>query len=398
MVAIVHCTAGRRDALARVLSHGFASPRSDLHRRSWLASRSLFWRKSYPRKLCPSRRAMATVLEKLPPLYPPFRFSSAEEDLHRGAYPKPRNYRFLKRLGLKTILSLVPDPPDLGDFITDNPHVNVIHIRVDKPKDNVPLSFQKAATILSVIIDPVNLPMYVHCLDGTIVVGTVIMCLRKLQGWPLSSSILEYTRSLRDGVIGSEESEFVEKFNGEVELKERLPRWLWNGVTIRKHPTLKLKFSSPLQVPAQAPAAGGPAQSSPPLSQSTPSNPPFHQQLQQPATQGSIPSLNRTSSHALTFDVGTIPTNGSVSALALAQGSTQPMNPTHSNDYFGKYSIPVVDSPFQRDPRATAALPSPEQEARQPLAVDDDDDDDAEVSMMVQALALEAYTPRTASK
>ena len=47
----------------------------------------------------------------LPPLVPPLRFSQVEEGVYRGAYPSLINQRFLTRLGLRTIVSLLPEPP-----------------------------------------------------------------------------------------------------------------------------------------------------------------------------------------------------------------------------------------------------------------------------------------------
>ena len=47
----------------------------------------------------------------LPPLVPPLRFSQVEEGMYRGAYPSLVNQRFLTRLGLRTIVSLLPEPP-----------------------------------------------------------------------------------------------------------------------------------------------------------------------------------------------------------------------------------------------------------------------------------------------
>jgi tyrosine-protein phosphatase OCA6 len=46
-----------------------------------------------------------------PPLVPPLRFSLVEEGVYRGAYPSLINLRFLHRLGLRSIISLLPEPP-----------------------------------------------------------------------------------------------------------------------------------------------------------------------------------------------------------------------------------------------------------------------------------------------
>ncbi|KAJ3148766.1 hypothetical protein HDU89_004616 [Geranomyces variabilis] len=178
------------------------------------------------------------------PLYPPFRYGMVEEDLYRGAYPKPRNHAFLARLGLRTILSLTPDPanPSLAAFCAAN-RVTPLHVRVDKPKDHIPLSFAKTAQILSILVDPRHHPLFVHCLDGASVTAAVIMCLRRLQCWTMAPILAESTRYHKEGVIGAEEAEFVEKFNAEIELGPRLPRWLWGGsVSFKKHPSLRIKM------------------------------------------------------------------------------------------------------------------------------------------------------------
>ncbi|CAG8435566.1 2249_t:CDS:2 [Scutellospora calospora] len=183
----------------------------------------------------------------LPPLIPPFRYAIVEDEVYRGAYPKNRNHRFLKRLKLKTMLSLIPDQPvlELLEFCQAQ-NIRNIHLQVSKVKDNVPLSYSKAIQAVQIIIDPSNLPIFIHCLDGANVTGLVVACLRKLQMWSIPSCMGEFLRYLRGGVISSEESEFIEKFSGEIEIPRTIPQWLWGGhVTSNKHPRLKLKFLDP---------------------------------------------------------------------------------------------------------------------------------------------------------
>ncbi|ORY93095.1 protein-tyrosine phosphatase [Syncephalastrum racemosum] len=132
----------------------------------------------------------------LPNLIPPFRYATVEEGLFRGGYPKSRNLRFMKRLRLKTVLSLIPDAliPEAQSFCQHH-HINMLHIKVDKMKeDNIPLSYNKTLMALQIIIDPANHPLYIHCLDGADVTGLVIACLRKLQMWSTSSAMSEFSR------------------------------------------------------------------------------------------------------------------------------------------------------------------------------------------------------------
>lgn len=96
------------------------------------------------------------------------------------------------------------------------------------------------------IIDPENTPIYIHCLDGANVTGIVVMCLRKLQNWNLSTIFTEFSRFTRANYIASAESEFVETFKAEIEIGSKIPQWLWQGERCAKHPTLKLKLLNPV--------------------------------------------------------------------------------------------------------------------------------------------------------
>ncbi|KAJ3109918.1 hypothetical protein HDU96_007061 [Phlyctochytrium bullatum] len=190
----------------------------------------------------------------LPPLYAPYRFGFVKEDLFRGGFPKERNYRFLKRLRLNTILSLTPNInfASLQAFCEQN-DISHIHFFVEKPKDDEPpLTFTQAAQILQLMTDATKLPMYVHCLDGTVVTGVMIMLLRRLQMWSIPWAISERGRYLGgDGTVAAEEVEFVERFSGEFELANPLaiPRWLWGGqITFKKHPTMRVKLPPPMPI------------------------------------------------------------------------------------------------------------------------------------------------------
>jgi tyrosine-protein phosphatase OCA6 len=118
----------------------------------------------------------------LPPLIPPFRFALVEEGVYRGAYPSLINFRFLQRLQLRTVVSLLPEAPtsDLLSWCEANGIRNHAE-RVAVFKDEVTLSQDRAAAILQLLALPERQPVYLHCLDGVSVTGTLMMCLRKLQ-------------------------------------------------------------------------------------------------------------------------------------------------------------------------------------------------------------------------
>lgn len=71
----------------------------------------------------------------------------------------------------------------------------MIHLKVDKMKeDNIPLTYSRTIAAIQTIIDPTNLPIYIHCLDGSDVIGLVVACLRKLEMWNTTSAMGEYLR------------------------------------------------------------------------------------------------------------------------------------------------------------------------------------------------------------
>ncbi|KAJ2808506.1 protein-tyrosine-phosphatase [Coemansia guatemalensis] len=171
---------------------------------------------------------MADIID---PLIPPYRFERVQNRLYRGGYPKPRNFRFLRRQRLKTIVSLIPGDRDsaLSEFC-QREGIERISITVDSPDDNVTLNEQIVSQCLELMTDPTKTPLYIHCLDGSNVTGVVVMCLRKLQLWRVASLQNEYLRFEQDGEIIPEESEFVEVYAGNgLLLPNPYVDWLWPG-------------------------------------------------------------------------------------------------------------------------------------------------------------------------
>eukprot|EP00743_Colponemidia_sp_Colp-15_P009071 GILK01009897.1.p1 GENE.GILK01009897.1~~GILK01009897.1.p1 ORF type:complete len:262 (+),score=31.94 GILK01009897.1:75-860(+) len=176
---------------------------------------------------------------------PPFRFAIVEEGIYRGAYPTLKNFRCLRRLRLKTLLSLVPEPPtsDLVEFC-EHQGIKNVHFTVAKMTDNITISAEVVKLILELMIDQDNLPLYLHCLDGTNLTGICIMALRKLQHWDLAALVSEFTRFTHNQEISSDESQFIERLKLELQLPMTLPKWLFGGVRISKHVNPMIKFQT----------------------------------------------------------------------------------------------------------------------------------------------------------
>ncbi|ORZ40918.1 protein-tyrosine phosphatase, partial [Catenaria anguillulae PL171] len=128
----------------------------------------------------------------------PFRFALVEHGVYRGGYPRPRNLAFLHQLKFRTLVSLTPDPlpASIPTALSHSPTSNIqcLHIHVPKPKeDQVPLDAVLALKIItSLVLDPGRHPMYIHCLDGQLVTGSLILALRKVQGWSVQSAMAEF--------------------------------------------------------------------------------------------------------------------------------------------------------------------------------------------------------------
>ena len=171
-----------------------------------------------------------------PPLVPPLRFSMVEEGVYRGAYPSQINLRFLSRLGLRSMVSLLPEQPAPHLITWCEEHCVRNHAeRVASFREEVSLTQERIAELLQLLVLPERQPVYVHCLDGVSVTGTLIMCLRKLQRWAPSPYFAEYARIARDGNDNPSPPAphvlaFVNAFKPELELARllppQLPTWL----------------------------------------------------------------------------------------------------------------------------------------------------------------------------
>ncbi|KAJ1982032.1 protein-tyrosine-phosphatase [Dimargaris xerosporica] len=180
-------------------------------------------------------------MAQLPLLVPPFRFASVEPNVYRGGYPDQPNQRFLQRLCLATVVSLVPEPPSV--WLRTYCETNGIALRwfqVASPKDSVTLDNATVRRCIEILIDPTNHPVFIHCGDGMGNTGLVVICLRKLQLWPLSSAVAECLRFTQTGAFTSDEEEFVDAFCHDIAIPPIIPRWLWGP-----------PVSPPLQLPCK---------------------------------------------------------------------------------------------------------------------------------------------------
>lgn len=139
--------------------------------------------------------SIAPTPSRLSMSVPPVNFGAVEKySIYRSGYPKPENYSFLASLGLKTILTLVPEP--LSQEYTDFIHSNGIrHVQIHIPanKDGiVNITPQRMSMALGVVLDRKHHPLLIHCNRGKHRTGCVTACFRKVNNVDNEDAISEY--------------------------------------------------------------------------------------------------------------------------------------------------------------------------------------------------------------
>lgn len=160
---------------------------------------------------------------------PPANFGLVEIDLYRSGQPNELNFPFLEKLQLRTVVYLAADelPPPVLTWMEEQ-KMELIHLGEDVGNRSPwkPVSEETVLAGLRVLLDPSQYPLLVMCNLGRHRTGTMIGCLRKLQGWNLASILEEYRRHAGPKFRLLNE-QFIELFDTDlVALPQRRPTWL----------------------------------------------------------------------------------------------------------------------------------------------------------------------------
>eukprot|EP00127_Corallochytrium_limacisporum_P002281 Clim_evm69s109 gene=Clim_evmTU69s109 len=162
-------------------------------------------------------------------LEPPDNFAMVQQGIYRSAFPKRKNFEFLKKLNLKTILTLVLEDLPLANkrFCKEN-GITILQFGVPGNKEpfvDIPEKVMRAA--LSVLLDTRFHPVLIHCNKGKHRTGSLVGCLRKMEKWSHTSICDEYRRFSYPKSRASDQ-QFIELFNtAKVKVNERyVPAWL----------------------------------------------------------------------------------------------------------------------------------------------------------------------------
>jgi tyrosine-protein phosphatase OCA6 len=111
-------------------------------------------------------------------LYPPLRFATVEEGIYRGAYPTLRNFRYLRRLRLRTVVSLAPigATADLEAWC-EAEEAQLVHYRTVPAAKGEPLSLTAATAAAVLSVRPV-FPVLSSSVLPTLNVSMILLNLR----------------------------------------------------------------------------------------------------------------------------------------------------------------------------------------------------------------------------
>lgn len=109
-------------------------------------------------------------------------FHQVNERLFRGGQPRPGGFELLNRLGIKTVVNLRDDDDREAqeEFDVEQAGLRYFNIplrRLGRPEHT------DIEQVLSIINNPDNQPVFVHCAHGSDRTGLVIAVYRISQGW-----------------------------------------------------------------------------------------------------------------------------------------------------------------------------------------------------------------------
>ncbi|KAJ1925775.1 tyrosine-protein phosphatase siw14 [Coemansia sp. RSA 455] len=129
-------------------------------------------------------------------MHPPENFAMVCPYIYRSGMPKKRNYPFLKKLKLKSILTLILEEyPQQNQIFLSHNGIRLFQFGVagnKEPFADIPEDVMCEALVT--LMDRRNHPILIHCNKGKHRTGCLVGCLRKLQEWSNTSIFDEYRR------------------------------------------------------------------------------------------------------------------------------------------------------------------------------------------------------------
>ncbi|KAI9314153.1 tyrosine phosphatase family-domain-containing protein [Dichotomocladium elegans] len=163
-------------------------------------------------------------------LIPPENFNMVCEHVYRSSFPKKKHFRFLEKLKLKSVLTLILEEyPEQNMKFLEEHGIKFLQFGIAGNKEPfVQIPEDKISAALAAILDKRNHPMLIHCNKGKHRTGCLIGCLRKLQNWSHTSIFDEYRR-FSHPKSRSMDQQFIELYDANqvwpLVDRQYLPRW-----------------------------------------------------------------------------------------------------------------------------------------------------------------------------
>lgn len=167
---------------------------------------------------------------------PPNNFALVASGIYRSGALYPHNFEYLKRLKLKTVISLSAELPlrAVQTFFKEQ-SINVLHLGITQYRADPswrPVNDELIKEALEMILDTKTHPALIMCTTGIHQTGTLVGCLRRLQSWNLNAILQEY-REFAGANVRYLNEQFIELFDLDlVTLPQTLPEWFLQNIEI----------------------------------------------------------------------------------------------------------------------------------------------------------------------
>ena len=143
---------------------------------------------------------MAGAGEEAALIMPSTNFSMVAPGVYRSGYPTKKNHAFLLSLRLRAVVFLCPEAyPEATALFYRERGITLYQVPMEGNKEPyIDIAPGDVQRVLSIVCDVANHPVLVHCNKGKHRTGSMIGCLRKVQGWALASAFDEYVRFAGD--------------------------------------------------------------------------------------------------------------------------------------------------------------------------------------------------------
>jgi len=117
-------------------------------------------------------------------------FGRVNPNYYRGAQPKGRDYADLASLGVKMLINLTSDDADVTEkAMAERAGLKLVQIPMTTHQ---PPTAEQLAEFLTIVNDPANQPVYVHCVGGRHRTGVMTAGYRMTQdGWNADQAFAE---------------------------------------------------------------------------------------------------------------------------------------------------------------------------------------------------------------